>query len=85
MNYFSIKKLIGSLMTYEMTYVALELENNLPKNRKDLTLRTNEDHSSESSSDDELELLTIKFKMFIKQKLRNKNKLKKKLPKKREH
>ena len=51
-----------------------EHENNLPKNGKDLTLRINEEHSSESSSDDELELLTIKFKRFIKKELKNKNK-----------
>ena len=48
-----------------------ELENHLPKNRKDFELRTFEDHSSISSSDDELEL-TKKFKKFIKQKLKNK-------------
>ena len=56
-------------MTYEMSFMAHvehdELENNLPKNRKD-TLITNEDHLSESSSDDELELITIKLKKFIK-------------------
>ena len=65
-------------MTYEITYVAHDkLENNLPKNRKDFTLRTKEYHSSESSSDDELELLTIKLKKFLKQESKNKNKLRK--------
>ncbi len=54
LNTFFLEKLIESLMTYEMTYS--EYENNLPKNRKDLTLRTKEYHSSESSSDDELKL-----------------------------
>ena len=34
--------------------------------------RTFEDHSSISSSDGELELLTNKFKKFMKQKLKNK-------------
>ena len=67
LNHFPIEELIGSLMTYEMTYVEHdELEKNLPKNRKDLALRTNEDHSSESSSDDDFELLTIKLKKFLK-------------------
>ncbi|CAL9098073.1 unnamed protein product [Musa textilis] len=42
---FPIKELIGSLMTYEMTCHAHdELENPLPKNRKDMALRTQEDH-----------------------------------------
>ena len=71
-------------MTYEMTFKAHDKhENNLLKNKKDLAFRTNKDHSSESSSDDELKLLTIKFKRFIKQELKNKNKLKNKLPKKK--
>ena len=61
-----------------------ELENNLPKNMKDLTLRTNKDHSSKTSSDDDLELLTIKLMKNLKQELKNKNKLTKKLPKKKE-
>ena len=75
LNYFFIEELIGSLMTYEMTYVAYnKLENNLPKNRKDFTLKTKEDHSSESSSDDELEFLIIKLKKFLKQESKNKNK-----------
>ena len=53
-------------MTYEMNNVAKrELENNLPKNRKDLGHRTFEDHSSISSSDGEL-------KLQIKQKLKSK-------------
>ena len=38
-----------------------ELENILPKNRKDFGLRIIEDHSSISSSDGELELVTMKF------------------------
>ena len=59
-------------MTYEMTCnVRKELENPLPKNRKDFRLRTIEDHSSISSSDGELEL-TKKFKKLMKQKLKNK-------------
>ena len=49
-----------------------ELENHLPKNKKDFGLRTIEDHSSISSSDGELELTTMKFKKFMKQKLKNK-------------
>ena len=68
-------------MTYEMTCKTHdelhEYENNLPKNMKDLTLRTQEDHSSESSSDDDFELLTIKLKKFMKQESNIKNKLKK--------
>ena len=73
MNYFPLEELIGSLMTYEMNNVAKrELENNLPKNRKDLGHRTFEDHSSISSSDGEHELLINKFKKFMKQKLKNK-------------
>ena len=54
-----------------------EHENNLPKNRKDLVLRTQEDYSSENLSDDDFELLTINLKKFMKQELKNKNKLKK--------
>ncbi|XP_064987427.1 putative MO25-like protein At5g47540 isoform X4 [Musa acuminata AAA Group] len=72
-------------MTYKMIYLAHdEHENNLPKNMKDLTLRIKKDHSSKSSSDDDLELLTRNFKKFIKHELKNKNELKnKKLPKKK--
>ena len=41
LNNFSLEELIGSLMTYEMTYKAHEeLEDTLPKNRKDMPLRT---------------------------------------------
>ena len=66
-------------MTYEMTYNAYEeLENKLPKNRNDLILRTQDDHSSESSSDDDFELLIIKLKMYVKQESKCKNKFKKK-------
>ena len=55
-------------MTYKMTNMAQnELEDNLSKNRKDFGLRTIEDHSSINSSDGELELLTMKFKKFMKQ------------------
>ena len=69
-----IEELIGSLMTYKMTCNACEeLENHLPENRKDFELRTNKDHSSISSNDGELELITMKFKKFMKQKLKNKN------------
>ena len=71
-------------MTYEMTCIAHDKhENNLPKNIKDLTLRTKEDHSSESSSDNDIELSTREFKKFIKHETKNKNELKKKLPKKK--
>ena len=65
-------------MTYEMTCKAHnelnEHENNLPK---DLTLKTLEDNSSESSNDNDFELLTIKLKNFMNKKSKNKNKLKK--------
>ena len=38
---FPLEELIGSLMIYEMTcHAHEELENPLPKNRKDMTLRT---------------------------------------------
>ncbi len=60
-----------------------EHKNNLSKNKKGLTLRTKEDHFSESSSDDDFELLTIKLKKLIKQEYKNKNELKKKLLKKK--
>lgn len=50
-----------------------ELENHLPKYKKDFELRTFEDHSSISSCDGEHELeLTKKFKKLMKQKLKNK-------------
>ena len=59
-----------------------EQEDILPKNRKDMALRTSEDHLRENSSDedcdDDLALLTRKFKKFIKRnKFKNdtKNKL----------
>ena len=53
-------------MTYEMNNVAKkELENHLPKNRKDFRLRTIEDHSSISSSDGEQEL-QMKLKKLMK-------------------
>ena len=52
LNNFPLEELIGSLMTYEMTCNAHEeLENNLPKNRKNMTLRTHEDHLKENLSD----------------------------------
>ena len=54
LNNFPLEELIGSLITYEMTCNAHEeLENNLPKNRKDITLRTQEDHLKENSSDED--------------------------------
>ena len=70
-NNFPLEELIGSLMTYEMTCKAHEeLEDTLPKNRKDMTLKTQEDHLKENSSDEDLDedlaLLTRKFKKFIK-------------------
>ena len=47
-------------MTYEMMCIAHdEHENNLPKTMKDLTLKIKKDHCS---SDDDLELFTIKLK-----------------------
>ncbi|CAL9106623.1 unnamed protein product [Musa textilis] len=63
-------------MTYEMTcHAHEELENPLLKNRKDIILRTQEDHLKESSSDedldDELALLIQKFKKFIRNKFKN--------------
>ena len=46
-----------------------ELDNPVPKNRKDMTLRTQEDHlkgtSSDEDNDDDIALLTQKFKKFI--------------------
>ena len=65
LNNFSFEELIGSLMTYEMTCKAhKELKDTLPKNRKDMTLRTQEDYLRENSSDedfdDDLALLTRK-------------------------
>ena len=80
LNNFHLDELIGSLMTYEMTCNAYEdLENNLPKNMKDMSLRTQEDYLKENSSDedydDDLTLLTRKFKKFIKMnKFRNNTK-----------
>ena len=73
LNDFSLEELIGSLMTYEMTLLEHfepdEHLNHLPKNRKDLELRTNEYHLSDDSSDednDELELRTLNLNKFIK-------------------
>ena len=68
---FPLEELIGSLMTYEMTCKAHEeQEDILPKNRKDMALKTSECHLRENSSDedcdDDLALLTRKFKKFIK-------------------
>ncbi|CAL9078853.1 unnamed protein product [Musa textilis] len=88
LNNFPLEELIGSLMTYEITCNAHEeLENNLSKNMKDLTLRTHENHLRENSSDDDNDdddfaLLTRKFKKFIKRNktkhdTKNKNELKK--------
>ena len=54
LNQFPLEELIGSLITYEMTCNAREeLENHLPKNRKDLELWTNECHLSDDSSDED--------------------------------
>ena len=53
LNYFQLEELIGYLMTYEISCMAQnEYENNLPKNKKDLALRTIEYHLSDDSSDD---------------------------------
>ena len=56
-------------MTYEMTCIEHNvLDNNLRKNKQDLALRTIEDYLSDKSSDDDddIKLLTIKFKKFMK-------------------
>lgn len=56
LNNFPLKELIGSLMTYQMTCNAhKELENNLPKNKKDMTLRTQEDHLKENFCDEDFD------------------------------
>lgn len=67
LNNFRLEELIGLLMTYEMTCMIHDkLKNNLLKNMKNIVLRTEEDRLSQSSSDDEdLTLLTRKFKKFI--------------------
>ncbi|CAL9106613.1 unnamed protein product [Musa textilis] len=93
LNNYPLEELIGLLMTYEMTFLEHnehdEHMNHLPKNRKDLEFRTMEYHLRESSSDEDdgdenFELLTMNFKKFIKQKLKNKNELeRKKRPKKK--
>ena len=82
LNIFPLKELIGSLMTYEMVRNAHDEHNehlnHLPKNRKDLELRTNEYHLSDDSSNednDELELQTLTLNKFIKQKSKINNKL----------
>ena len=67
---FPLEELIGSLMTYEMTCQDHdELENPLPKNRKDMTLISQEDHlkgtSSDEDSDNDIALLTQKFKKYL--------------------
>ena len=67
---FPLEELIGSLMTYEMTCQAHdELENPLPKNRKDMALKSQEDHlkgtSSDEDSDNDIALLTQKFKKYL--------------------
>ena len=87
LNIFPLEELIGSLMTYEMVHNAHDEQNHLPKNRKDLELRTNEYHLSDDSSDednDELELRTLTLNKFIKQKSKINNELEwRKRPKKR--
>ena len=71
LNNFTLEELIGSLMTYKMTYKAHEeLEDTLPKKRKNMVLKTQDDHLKENSSDEDLDedltLLTRKLKKFIK-------------------
>ncbi len=70
MNYFFLKELIGSLMNYEMTYKAHdEYKNNFIKNKNDIPVRTKEDHLGEKLSDDnddDLALLTRRFKKILK-------------------
>ena len=91
LNIFPLEELIGSLMTYEMVRNAHDEHNehlnHLPKNRKDLELRTNEYHLSNDSSDDdndELEFRTLNLNKFIKQKSKMNNELeRRKRPKKR--
>ena len=56
LNNLPLEELIGSLMTYEMVHNAHDEhdeQNHLPKNRKDLELRTNEYHLSDDSSDED--------------------------------
>ena len=69
LNNFLLEELIGSFMTYEMMCIVYdELENNLPKDKKDISLRTKEGHLGENSSDDDdddLAPLTRKFKKFL--------------------
>ncbi|CAL9097919.1 unnamed protein product [Musa textilis] len=91
LNNLSIEELIGSLMTYEMSLLEhFELDehlNHLPKNRKDLELRTMKCHLSDDSSDEDnenFELQTLNFNKFIKQKSKIDNELKRrKRPKKK--
>ena len=87
LNIFPLEELIDSLMTYEMVHNIHDEQNHLPKNRKDLELRTNEYHLSDDSSDednDELELRTLNLNKFIKQKSKIDNELEqRKWPKKR--
>ena len=77
---FPLEELIGSLMTYEMTCQAHdELENPLPKNRKDMALKSQEDHlkgtSSDEDSDNDIALLIQKFKKYLrKNKFKNNTK-----------
>ncbi|CAL9093986.1 unnamed protein product [Musa textilis] len=91
LNDFSLEELIGSLMTYEMSFFEhLEHDehmNHLLKNKKDLEHRTNECHLSDDSSDednDDIEHITMNVNKFIKQKLKSTNELeRRKRPKKK--
>ncbi|CAL9105961.1 unnamed protein product [Musa textilis] len=81
LNDFSLKELIGSLMTYKMSFFEhLEHDehmNHLLKNKKDLEHRTNECHLSDDSSDEDnegIELL-MNLNKFIKQKSKIDNEL----------
>ena len=79
LNDFPLEELIGSLITYEMSCITQdEYENNFPKNRKYMALRTKECHLSDNSSDDDddIELLMRKLKKIIKQETKDKNELK---------
>ena len=85
---FPLEELIGSLMTYEMTCQAHdELENPLPKNRKDMALKSQEDHlkgtSSDEDSDNDIALLTQKFKKYLR-KNKFKNNIKHKFEQKKD-
>ncbi|CAL9076263.1 unnamed protein product [Musa textilis] len=82
LNDYSIEELIGSLMTYEMSFLEYiehdEHMSHLLKNKKDLELRTMKCHLSDDSSDEDnknFELRTLNLNKFIKQKSKTNNEL----------